>query len=376
MSKKNKIILLNHVAGYMMIDIANVMAEKYNECILLTGELRGRNKDLNPKVKIFSIIRYNPKSKLSKFITWVIGFLQALLYIIFKGRNAELFITTIPPLGVFIPYFCKNKYSLLIYDVYPDLIIEYKIISEKSFISKIWTKTNKRIFRNAERIFTISEGMKMRISKYVDAGKIEIVPCWTDNSFLKPVPKDDNIFIIEQGVSGKFLVIYSGNLGYTHDIEVLVELAKRVKRENIFFFIIGEGSKKKMLAELINKSGQKNIRLLSWQDIKMFPFSLSAANLAVVTLGKEASIMSVPSKLYDIMSVGSPLLSIAEEDSEMAKIVKKYDLGICRTADQIDLMLEFIYKLMDDKEFYLKLRTNSLKASHDFTPDNANQFAK
>ena len=52
-----------------------------------------------------------------------------------------------------------------------------------------------------------------------------------------------------------------------------------------------------MLADRINKSGLKNIRLLSWQDIKMYPFSLSAADLAVVTLGKKASIMSVPSKI-------------------------------------------------------------------------------
>ena len=171
--------------------------------------------------------------------------MQALLFIIFKGRKADLFITTNPPLGVFIPYFCKNKYSLLIYDIYPDVLIEYKILSKESLITKFWEKTNKKIFANAQKVFTISDGMKNLISKYVDPDKIEIVPCWTDNTFLKPVPKEDNIFIKEQGVEGKFLVIYSGNLGFTHDIEVLVDLAERVKRENIFFFIIGEGDKKK-----------------------------------------------------------------------------------------------------------------------------------
>jgi glycosyltransferase involved in cell wall biosynthesis len=371
---KKKIIFLHHVAGYMMIDIANAFAGKYAECILLTGELRKRKKDLNPRVKLLNLIRYNPKSNLSRLITWIFGFLQALLYIIFKGGKADLFITTNPPLGVFIPYFCKNKYSLLIYDIYPDVLIEYKMLSRESFIIKYWEKTNRKIFAKAQKVFTISSGMKKLISKYIDPDKIEIVPCWTDNSFLKPIPKEDNIFIKKQEVSGKFLVIYSGNLGYTHDIEVLIDLAERVKRENIFFFIIGEGDKKKILSDRINKSGQRNIRLLSWQDIKIYPYSLSAADLAVVTLGKEASIMSVPSKLYDIMSVGSPLLSIAEKDSEMAKIINKYDMGICCSADQTDRMLDFIYNLMDNKEYCQKLRANSLKASHDFTPDNAFKF--
>ena len=359
-----------------MIDIVNAFALKYDECILLTGELRKRKKDLNPRVKLLNLIRYNPKSNLIRLITWVSGFLQALLYIIFRGGKADLFITTNPPMGIFIPYFRKNKYSLLIYDIYPDVLIEYKMLSKESLIIKFWEKTNRTIFANAQKVFTISNGIKKLISKYVDPDKIEIVPCWTDNSFLKPIPKEDNIFIKEQKVEGKFLVIYSGNLGYTHDIEILVDLAERVKRENIFFFIIGEGDKKKILSERINKSGKRNIRLLSWQDIKMYPFSLSAADLAIVTLGKEASIMSVPSKLYDIMSVGSPLLSIAEKDSEMAKIINKYDMGICCSADQSDQMLEFIYNLIDNKEYYQKLRLNSLNASHDFTPDNANMFVK
>jgi glycosyltransferase involved in cell wall biosynthesis len=358
----------------MMIDIANAFAGKYDDCTLLTGELRKRRKNLNPGVKLFKLIKYNPKSNLSRLITWIICFFQALLFILFKGRKADLFITTNPPLGVFLPYFCNNKYSLLIYDIYPDVLIQYKILSKNSLIFKFWDKTNKRIFGKAEKVFTISDGMKKLISKYVDPAKIAIVPCWTDNSFLKPVPREENIFIREQKVEDKFLVIYSGNLGFTHDIEVLVDLAELVERKNIFFFIIGEGDKKKILSDRINNSGLKNIRLLSWQDIKMYPFSLGAADLAVVTLGKEASIISVPSKLYDIMSVGSPLLSIAEKDSEMNVIINQYEMGMCFSADQIDKMLVFIYKLIDDKNYNNKLRTNSLKASHDFTPDNAKMF--
>src|ERR1035437_8456968 len=113
MSKKRKIILLNHVSGYMMIDIANAFADKYDECILLTGELRKRKKDLDPKVKQFNLIKYNPRSNLSRLLTWIIGFLQALLYIIFRSGKAYLFITTNPPLGVFIPYFCKVRWGII-----------------------------------------------------------------------------------------------------------------------------------------------------------------------------------------------------------------------------------------------------------------------
>ncbi|MDR3610698.1 MAG: glycosyltransferase family 4 protein [Ignavibacteriaceae bacterium] len=360
----------------MMIDIANAFAANYEECILLTGELRKRNKSLNPRIRQINLIKYNPTKNLNRLLTWTIGSLQALLYIIFKGRNADLFITSNPPFGIFLPYFCTNKYSILIYDIYPDLLINYKILSRNSRVIKFWEKTNIKIFANAKNIFTISDGMKQQIAKYVNYQKIDVISCWTDNSFLKPIPKEENIFIHQQHIEGKFIILYSGNVGFTHNVETLLDLADRIQRKDILFLIIGDGDKKKMLSERIHNSELQNVRLLPWQDIAMYPYSLSSADLAIVTLSKEASIMSVPSKLFDIMSVGSPILSIAEKNSEIAKIIDKYDLGICCLADQIDTMVDFIFNLMDNKNYYNKLRGNSLKTSQKFTPDNACKFVK
>jgi hypothetical protein len=374
MTKKKKIIFLQHVAGYMMIDIANAFAEKYDECTLLTGELRKRRKDLASNVKLIKIIRYNPKNNFSRLFTWTTGFFQALAFILLRSRDNFLFITTNPPMGVFIPMFCKNKYSLLIYDIYPDVLSKYKLLSRDSFIIKYWEGINRKVFRRSENVFTIGEGMKELVAKYIEPDRVKIVSCWTDGTFLKPLPRDENIFINEQGVEDKFLVMYSGNLGYTHPVEILVDLAEKSERENLFFFIIGKGDKQEMLSERICNSGLTNIKLLPWQDIKIFPYSLCAADLAVVTLGKEASLISVPSKFYDMMAVGSPVLCIAEKETEMATIIDRYKLGATFSIHDQKNMLEFIYKLIDDKEFHQTLRTNSLNASKDFTSENANEF--
>jgi hypothetical protein len=374
MGGKTKIIFLHHVAGYMMIDIANAFAEKYDHCTLLTGELRKRRKDLASNIKLTKIIRYNPKTNFDRLITWTLGFFQALFFIVFRSRDHDLFITTNPPLGVFIPLFCKNKYSLLIYDIYPDVLSKYGIISSDSFITKSWENLNRKIFNNAENLFTIGEGMKKLVSKYIEPERIKIVSCWTDSIFLKPIPKEENLFINNQDVADKFLIMYSGNLGYTHSIETLVDLAEKTGRNNIFFFIIGEGDKWEMLSERIIKSGLTNIRLLPWQDINVLPYSLSAADLAVVTLGEEASLISVPSKFYDMMAVSSPVLCISEKESEMADIIERYEMGATFSSHDLGNMLQFIYKLADDKEYHQKLKNNSLKASKDFTSANAYKF--
>lgn len=371
---KKRLICLHHVPGYMMIDIANAYAEKYDEVILLAGEVRKRRKSLAANVKVVYLKKYNPKSNFSRLYTWSAGFLKALFYIAFKGRGADLFITTNPPLGIFIPFFVKNNFTLLIYDIYPDVLSEYKLLKPTSFVIKRWESANRKIFRKAEKLYTIGVGMKKRISKYIEPDKIQIINCWTDSEFLKPVEKSNNIFIAEQELTNKFLVIYSGNLGVTHDVEVLVDLAQMSTRADLFFLIIGEGDKWKMLEEKIKKNNLANIRLLPWQPVEMLPYSLSAADLAVVTLGKGASLMSVPSKLYDTMAVSSPLLVIAEKESEMASVIKNYNMGACFSAEEKSAMLEYIYKLMDNQELHLSLRANALKASADFTPQNALKF--
>jgi glycosyltransferase involved in cell wall biosynthesis len=371
---KKKIIFLHHVAGYMMIDIANAFAKEFEECTLLTGELRKRRKNLAPNIKLKKILAYNPSSNLSRLVTWIIGFIQALVYILLQSRDHYLFITTNPPLGVFIPLLSKKKYSLLIYDIYPDVLIKYKILSMDSILVKYWKRINRKVFDRAENIFTIGEGMKELVAEYIEPDRIKVVSCWTDSIFLKPVPRNENIFIQQQGVANKFLVMYSGNLGFTHSIETLVDLAEKADREDVFFFIIGEGDKWEMLSDRISKSELSNIRLLPWQDIEMLPYSLSAADLAVVTLGKEASLISVPSKFYDMMAVSSPVLCIAEKESEMAAIIERYKMGATFSSNETENMLDFIYKLIDNREFHEQLRNNSLRASMDFTEENACKF--
>ena len=296
--------------------------------------------------------------------------------ILIKGRKADLFITTNPPLGVFLPCVVRNHFTLLVYDIYPDVIVEYGILSKDSLIVKSWERINEKVFSRADRVITIGRGMQERLSRYISSDKIEVIPCWTHSDFLFPVAKADNAFIKEHHLEGKFLVIYSGNLGVTHDIEVMIELAQRTRRDNLHFMIIGEGEKRKSLIRQVEERNLRNVTILPWQDVAMLPYSLSAADLAVVTLGKGASLLSVPSKLYDVMAVGSPLLAIAENDSEMKAIIDSYSIGASFPSVGVEDMLSFIYKVMDDKQYHATLRSNSLQASRDFTSANAAGFAR
>lgn len=373
MADKESIVFINQNAGYLMIDIIHAHKE-YKKRAIITGKLIERNLPLDASVKFEKIIKYNRSSAIKRLFTWSWGFVQILWLVKTRYRKSDLFIVTNPPFAGFIPLFCRNKFSLLVYDVYPDALITYNFIGDNSFISRWWKKANHKIFAKAQQVYTISSGMKEVLSRYIDADKINTVPIWTDNKFFKPVPKAENIFIQKHQLQDKFLVMYSGNLGHSHNIEVLIEIALAIKDKDIYFVIIGDGDKKQLVVEMINQYQLNNCLLLPWQEVSMLPFSLSAADLAVVTLGKEASMLSVPSKTFNLLSVGVPLLCIAEERSELASLVNHYEVGKCFNPTEIANMVEYIQSVKSNDGYCNILQQNVLKASEDFGPENALKF--
>ena len=375
MADEKEIVFINQNAGYLMIDIINAHAH-FGKRSLITGNLLERDIKLHASVNIEKIITYNRTSAIKRLFTWGWAFIQIAWLVKTRHRNADLFIVTNPPFAGLLPLLCSNRYSLLVYDVYPDALVAYQFFGNQSFVTRLWRKANRKVFAKAAKIFTISNGMKKVLSQYIGEEKITVIPVWTHNDFLKPVPKEMNLFIDQQNLQGKFLIVYSGNLGHSHDLEVLVEMAAKIADHRIHFVIIGDGDKKQGLRELIEKKQLSNCSLLPWQDVDMLPYSLSAADLAVVSLGKEASMLSVPSKTFNLLSTGAPLLCIAGRDSELEALVNQYHLGKCFKPSEIDRMLEFIDTVKSNKTYQLELQQNALKASQDFGAENAFKFVQ
>jgi len=277
-------------------------------------------------------------------------------------------------MATLLPLFFKNNYSLLIYDVYPDALYEMGVISAKSPIIRSWERANKKVFKKAKGIITITEGMKNALSKYTRANSIEVIPIWTDNNYLKPLKKEENSFIKDNGLEGKFIVLYSGNLGLAHDVEVIINLAMIIDNPVVKFVIIGDGEKKDKLARMIHENNLKNCLLLPFQSPDVLPFSLAAADVAIVTLAKNASLLAVPSKTYNLMSVGAPIMCMADKNSELANLVRKYEIGECYQSHQHKEMKHFIEKLIDNKQIIEQYRNNSINASKNYGLQNVNRF--
>lgn len=371
-----KIVLINQSSSYLMIDIVNAYADKYEDVVLITGKITEYERKLYKNVKIDKIIAYNRKSIVKRIFTWSIAFIQILFKLLFKYRKYDVVYVTNPPISYLSSLIVNNPFSVIIFDTYPDALRNIGI-RKGHMLYDIWCKWNIKLFAKAKNIYTISNGMAEQLSEYVDRNHIKIINLWCSSENFKPIEKDQNPFIIQHNLQDKFIVMYSGNMGYTHNVDTLVEVAKQMQNTtNVHFLFIGDGKKKNELVQDVNKNNLKNCTFLDWQPSNILPYSLAAADIGVVTLNDETALTSVPSKTFNLMAVGSPLLCITTEQSEIAKIVRKNKNGIVCSSKDINKIITFIQKISEDKYMQNELSNNSLEASKQFTYKNAEQYVQ
>lgn len=372
-----KIVIACQSCGYLMRDMINAYsAAGYAVTLMSSRESWDGFKGELPKgVGHCKVIAYDRTSTIQRLWTWGVCTMQMWLNILIHHRGEEVLYVSNPPTSPLLPLVLKNKFSLLIWDIYPDVMVSQRITKDDSFITKWWSKKNKTVFTKAKNVYTISDGMKCCLAKYGSDEKIKVVPLWPDG-VMQRVVKSENLFIKEQKLEGKFVVMYSGNLGNTHRMDVLLDVAQLVHDEDVVFLLIGEGGKKKMIEERIEKEKIRNVRLLPFQSLEMLPHSLSTADIAVVTLDSTSSQMSVPSKTFNLMAVGAPLMCIASTESELGNLVRKYNVGVIYAPENVVEMAKFVIHLKADKEDWEKYCANALVAAKNFTSENAKLFVE
>ena len=369
-----KIALINQSSGPLIVDDLNAYCTKYAEVAILCPGLILGVRNVNNKVKVDHVCKYDRSSSIKRLLTWFACSIQVFFKLLFKYRGWEVVYYTNPPMACFCGLLLKNKFRLVEYDIYPDALKTIGI-KESNIIYKLWGKLKHKLYKKADMVYTLSEGMKEILTKYGSADKIKVVPLWSTSDEFKPLEKKDNPFIKDYDLDGKFVVMYSGNIGYTHSVEVLVEVAKQMNEDpDVLFLIIGEGKKKKELQDDVARSGLNNVRFMSYVDFNILPYSLASADLGVITLDENVSKVSVPSKTFNLMAVGAPILAISNEDTEMYRLLNKYNNGKCISKNDTNGIVGYIRELKTNSELKSMYSKNSIVASRDFTYKNAELY--
>lgn len=374
-SQNRKIVFINQATGYLTIDIINEFARYIDKVALITGSIRVQDMTLDAKTEVTYTTKYNRGNVLLKAFSWILGTLQIQYQLRYKYRDYERFYFTIPPLSYILASKLKTPYSLLVYDLYPDALISFGF-TRKNLIFRWWTRRNCKIFESANQIYTISSKMKSGIEQYCKR-QVHVIPNWSAFYGLQVITRENNALLAEQNIREKFIVEYSGNIGMTHQVEVLIDVAELFKNmPDILFLIIGRGRKTDEINDLIVKKNLGNCMMLPFRKDEQLFDSLCAADVAVITLDDKSTDISIPSKIYNIMAAGLPVLAIASPDSEVASMLNMHKNGETFIKSDINGMFNYIKKLKENSAYKKSLSENSLIASQQYTRVNAKKYCE
>ena len=306
----------------------------------------------NLKVKRSRLTKLWSRRIRGKAINGVIFCLRAGLNLCrHRDKNTVLLLTTAPPFLSFIGYLANLCFGLpyicLIYDLYPDAATELKVVSANNLITKLWDKVNSLVWQKAQRMIVLSSTMKARIiSKHPQvADKISVIHNWADAEWIQPISKQKNWFARQHGLDRKFTVLYSGNLGRCHDVETILAAIELLKDDPIQFVFIGAGAKQQTCLEKVKNLGLHNCLFLPYQDRENLPYSLTACDLAFVSIAPGLEGIVAPSKLYGIMAAGKAIATVCDSQSYLRNVIANAACGACFDHNDSQGLADFIRSL-------------------------------
>jgi len=374
MKDNRNIVIVNQAANYLTVGFANAFTGKFEKIALISGSIHIQGEELHPDIEIRKINKWAERPPSKKFFSYIIALWKIFWLLKTRYRKYEVLFISLPPMGYLLNLILPHKFSMLIWDVYPDV---FKItgMTEKHPVYRIWAYLNKLSFKKAFRIFTIGNKISQLLEQYTDSSKILITLIWSIFQNNERISPKANIFIEEHKLEDKFVVQYSGNIGLTHNTEIMVEMAEKLKaNDKILFQIIGRGPRVHYLEKLVKEKKLENCQFLPFQSDEMFPHSLSAANIGVVVLDKVTSKGSVPSKSYNLMNFGIPSLYIASKDSELYDYAVNFRHAECYEENELDKAVDYILTLSEDKNLVDYYSGNALKAADKFKRENADKL--
>ncbi len=232
-------------------------------------------------------------------------------------------------LGIPFLYYCE--------DLYPDVARAVGMAPRP--LAAAFDRVQARIIDGADWIVALGEDMAARlIEKGASASRLSVVRNWVDTEAIRPI-KTGNPFRMRHGLAERFVVMYSGNFGHIWDLDVVLDAAAIVQdAEDILFVLVGDGSTRPHIEARIRAERLDNIRLLPYERKEGLAASLSAADLHLVPMRPGVYGTIVPSKIYGILASGTPMVALAEGDSEAARVVEAHRCGwVGRPGDCVEL---------------------------------------
>jgi colanic acid biosynthesis glycosyl transferase WcaI len=341
--------------GYVLKHLAEGLAPFYDVHVLCgqsprqnsTGRLTVREERHGVTIERCATTFFDKDVVMLRLINLVTICCSILLKALFSLKQGDVVIvvTNPPPLPYVALLAARLRRAhcvLLVHDVYPEVMAATGLLREDSFVLRSLRWLNRQLYPRYERVIVLGRDMQRLVeSRFMRGGKkATMITNWADVETISPKPRKENGLLKQRGLEDQFVIQYSGNMGRTHGLETILEAAVLLQQEgSIHFLLIGSGAKRRGVETYLASARLKNVSMLPLQQRQELAETLNACDVAIISFIKGISGISVPSRMYNIMAAGKPIIAVADDDSELALVVCEEKIGwVVRPGDKEGLV--------------------------------------
>lgn len=324
--------------AHLLTELCEALAHDY-EVEVVTGVLHGHEdapRELERNgVRIVRVSSTSyERSAIGRRAANYFSYLGSALAYALRGPAPDLVLCmTDPPivgdLGVVVGRRFGAPVMVVSQDVFPEIATELHRLRNPVVVGVLGGLVGAYL-RRADRIVAIGETMRERLAaKGAPVERLRVIPNWVDTREITPQPRN-NPWAEEHGLTSRFVVMHSGNVGHAQDLDSLVRAATFLRdRDDLRIVIAGFGARHAEMVELSRRlEVEPAVRFMPYQERARLPLSLSSADVHVVGLAKGLAGYVVPSRVYGILAAGRPVIATADEASETARLVREAGCGI------------------------------------------------
>jgi colanic acid biosynthesis glycosyl transferase WcaI len=265
--------------------------------------------------------------------------------------------------GALVAWLKRRPFVYNIRDLYPEMAISGKIVRAARWV-RFWEALHRWALSRAVRVIVLGEDARERIiAKGIDARKVVVV---RDGARMpQAIPNEDHPVAREIRRGYPFVVLHAGNLGFYGAWETVVNAAQMLNGDRIGFVFVGDGALRSQLE--VSANGCKAIRFLPFRPPDQVPHVLAAGDLHLLTIRRGLEGVVVPSKLYPILAAGRPLLVLACEDCDAARLVRRYGCGVVANPDDPASLLAVVRELSRDPARLAQMGERAAAIANEFS---------
>lgn len=277
--------------------------------------------------------------------------------------DACVCLTTPPYIGIIGHCLQKRRgtpFALWMMDLFDEALVRFGLIPENGLVHRCLSRISRHLYRNSASIVSLGKNMTERLERTgADPGQIHTVHNWMPNEVVQAIPPDGSK-ARKQWNLHETTLMYSGNMGLGHELDTLVQAAAMAFQKIPFsLLLVGNGRMRVSLEDRCKTMGLGNVQFHPPQPLEDLSDCLAAGDIHFVGQGPGRLGVSVPSKVYGILSVGRPVLFIGPEDCEAATLIKQCKCGMVVPPGDVNTAADALLQLLQDAPMRATMARNA-----------------